>query len=231
MTGRDRLRQVADHLSPLSIVHGSTATPLLELTIDQHLRSIAARQPDAPAIISHWQAKRLTYGQLLQQSDDLARVLIDRGISTGDRVAICAGNCVEYVLLFYAIVKLGAIAVVINPSYTEQELVRAMRAAEPSLLVISLTLGERSFAKHIQALRKDVATLPLVYIQKRDEQVPDGGEVFEDLLELAKKSKTPLRTNDDQHQVVNMQFTSGTTGAPKAAMLWVDPISAVQSQD
>lgn len=215
----DRVRQVAEHVSPPSIVRGSVDTPLLEVTIDAHLRSIALRQPDAVAIASHWQRRRLTYGELVAQSDSLARALVDRRVRAGDRVAICAGNCVEYVLLFYAVIKLGAIAVVVNPSYTEGELLRAMRAAEPKLLIMSLTLGERSFAAHVEVLCAELASLPLVFIRKDAEQLSAGAESFADLLRQGTQSTTEIPFCTDQNQVVNMQFTSGTTGAPKAAML------------
>ncbi|BFZ55815.1 hypothetical protein PYCC9005_002856 [Savitreella phatthalungensis] len=203
-----RVAQVTKHVAPASSITGPFSPELLETTIHQHLVKQAIAAPDAPAIISHWQNITLTYRQLVDASDHLARLLLDAGVQVGDRVAICAGNCVEYVILFYAIIKIGAIAVVVNPSYTDTELLRAMRAAEPKLLFIQRTLGERSFEKHIALLEREYASLGLILVHE------SGYRDF-----VSRSPNATLTTADDPSLVINMQFTSGTTGAPKAAML------------
>lgn len=214
----DRLAQIGSHLTQLSIVQGASEPPLLEETLSDNLRATVARFPHRDAVISHWQSKRLTYTELDHESDVLARSLAKRGIVHGDRVAIFAGNCFEYVVMLYAVAKLGAIFVVCNPQYTPAELVDAIRGVDIKLLVIALTLGDRSFSPHIALLRKNLGA-PLVLLAKPGQET-QGMIDFADLMEEGRDSTfdlSKLRLNCDD--IVNIQFTSGTTSAPKPACL------------
>ncbi|ORY82135.1 hypothetical protein BCR37DRAFT_402797 [Protomyces lactucae-debilis] len=214
----DRLAQVGSHLTQLSIVHGGYEPALLEETLGDNLRRTAARHGSRTAVISHWQDKRLTFAQLDHESDVLARSLSQRGVGRGDRVAIFAGNCIEYVVMLYGTAKVGAILVVCNPQYTEHELLRAILGVDVKMLVIALTLGERSFKSHIELLRKEL-NLPLVLLPKVG-QATEGMPVFSDVLEEGRSSSLDVKAIQlDCNDIVNIQFTSGTTSAPKPACL------------
>src|SRR4051794_28989535 len=96
-----------------SSARGLTDVPLLEETIGDNLRRVAAATSDADALVSCHQGLRLTYAELDAAVDELAAGLIDLGLEVGDRVGIWSPNCVEWVLLQYATARAGVILVTV----------------------------------------------------------------------------------------------------------------------
>lgn len=208
-----RLDQITSHLLRPSISAGPVDSALLTLTLGDQLRSSVQQHPNKLAVVSHWQKRRLTYSDLDQQSSLLARALLARGISKGDRVAILAGNCVEYVVFFYAAAKIGAICVVLNPAYTEVELAQALSAVGVKLLVISVSLGIRSLRQHINHVKTTMPEISLIPISKPGEKFDKTLLAFDSLAtetQAQKSDDDDLKAlNLDQHDIVNIQFTSG----------------------
>lgn len=139
-----RLRQTLKHIgsSPyrntteLSIVHGPADSPLWELTLGELLDYQALRFRDAKCLIIPWTNTRWTYGELQAESQRLARGLLAKGIQPGDRIGIMAGNCEQYVSLFFAAMYVGAILVVINNTYTPSELMYALEHSGENLIFL-----------------------------------------------------------------------------------------------
>ena len=111
----------AEDFSLLSYSRGPDY-PLLEITIGEQLRRTANRVGDSLAVVSCHQSRRLTWAQLDDIADRLARGLWSLGIRKADRVGLWSSNCVEWVMLQMACARAGAILVNINPAYRSHEL-------------------------------------------------------------------------------------------------------------
>lgn len=113
---------------------GPVDLPLLEDTIGERLRRITERFADREALVVRHQDYRATYAELSDQVELAARALIANGVRRSDRVGIWAPNRFEWVVVQYAIARVGAILVTINPAYKAAELRYALHKAGVSLL-------------------------------------------------------------------------------------------------
>lgn len=122
---------VAEHIEPLtpalSLFHGPTDVPLLTLTLADFLDEVCQQYGEREVVVTPWNSTRWTYFDLQKHSISLASYLYARGIRRGDRVGILAGNRVEYASVFFACMRIGAILVVLNNTYTTQEARYALR--------------------------------------------------------------------------------------------------------
>jgi fatty-acyl-CoA synthase len=114
--------------------HGITLEPLIGRTIFQHIEEVTRNSRDTEALVSPMEGKRITYEELLHQSDMLALALMDQGIKRGDRVGIWSTNNCEWFVIFLAASKIGAILVNINPGYRTGELEYALNQSGLKLL-------------------------------------------------------------------------------------------------
>ena len=110
----------------LSIVHGPTDIPLVSLTLGQLIEQQSRTFHDRPCIVCPETGARWTFGRLNHESVCLAKAMIALGIKVGDRVAVMAGNCEQYASIFFAAARTGAILVVVNNTYTSDELKYAL---------------------------------------------------------------------------------------------------------
>lgn len=125
-----RLRQTLSHLQhprsqipkALSLVAGPTDPPLLNLTLGQLLARQADEFSELECLVFPWTEARWTYKQLDVEADRVARGLLTMGVQKGDRVGIMAGNCEQYISVFFGVARVGAILVVLNNTYTAAEL-------------------------------------------------------------------------------------------------------------
>jgi fatty-acyl-CoA synthase len=109
-------------MAELSYVHGASDKPLLGEPIFQNLRRTASRFGNREALVVAHQDYRATYAELVAQCEEVARGLMARGVSKGDRVGIWSPNRYEWVVVQYATAAMGAILVNINPAYRTTEL-------------------------------------------------------------------------------------------------------------
>src|SRR5215207_5287305 len=118
-----------------SYASGVAGKPLIGETIGENLERAVARFGDREALVVRHQQVRLTYAELNEQVDALARGLLGAGLHKGDRVGIWAPNCAEWVLTQYATAKAGSILVNINPAYRTSELEYALRHSGCRMLI------------------------------------------------------------------------------------------------
>lgn len=122
-----RLQQTTHHLgdvaepTTLSLVHGGAGPALVDLTLGELLDEQCALRGDKECLIVPWTGARWTYSQLQQKSRSLAKAMLALGVRGGDRVGILAGNCEEYVSVFFAAGYVGCVLVVLNSTYTAME--------------------------------------------------------------------------------------------------------------
>jgi acyl-CoA synthetase (AMP-forming)/AMP-acid ligase II len=167
----------------------------------------ARRYPDRDALIMD--GKHLTYGQLNQQVNQLAHGLISLGVKTGDRVAILAFNCLECVVVNFAVAKCGAVVVPLNFRYKKGELIYAINNSEPKVLLHGpefnsiLEEASKEFLSQIQLIA--ISGEPL-----------SGGKPLSGLMNG--KSKSEPGVNVDPNSPLTITYTSGTTGNPKGVL-------------
>jgi len=122
-------------VTDVSYVSGPSERPLIARTIGQELDHSAALHGGLEALVSRHQGVRLTYAELREQAERLARALIALGVQAGDRIGIWSSNNAEWVITQYGAAKAGAILVSVNPAYKTQELDHILDRAGVSLLV------------------------------------------------------------------------------------------------
>ena len=198
-----------------SYASGTSTTPLLGETIDANLRRAVARFGDREALVDVATGRRLSYRELDEAVDAVARGLLARGIAPGDRVGIWAPNCLEWFLVQYATARIGAILVNINPAYRTHELDYVLRQAEIGTLVSAVAFKTSDYRGMVDEVRGGCRALrDVVYIgdPSWDALLADGAAVPPQAI----AERSAQLSFDDP---INIQYTSGTTGFPKGATL------------
>ncbi len=182
------------------------------------LNITAIERPDRPATL--FLGAQLTFFDLKQRADALAAALARFGITKGDRVGIMLPNCPQYIFSAFAVLRLGAIVVNINPSYTAREV---LTVASDSGVRIVITLDV--LAPLVQAVRAQTAIEQIVVTSLAEYSAAGAGaprvddtQTLADLLAPAAAGELP-RVAIDPQDVAVLQYTGGTTGTPKGAML------------
>ncbi|HSJ92149.1 MAG TPA: AMP-binding protein [Ilumatobacter sp.] len=166
---------------------------------------------DVVALISR--NRETTYGDLRDQVARLRGGLAGLGIGSGDRVAILCGNNRYFVVSYFAIVGLGAVAVPLNPASPGPELQKELAVVEP----VAVVVGPAARACWAAV---DRATLPTIRTVIQAEGDPDDGDRGDgvELSELLRAEPMPVVDVEPDH-LAALLFTSGTAGPPRAAML------------
>lgn len=207
----------------LSLLRGPVDPPLLDLTLGELLSLQTYQHGHKECLVIPWTGARWTYHELHTQSSLLAGALLDMGIGVGDRVGIMAGNCEQYAAVFFAVAKIGAVLVILNNTYTATEALYGLEFSDCKVFFTTKKIGRVDNSRLLGELksRKTSGEYSPRVVILRDEA--SGYDTYADLV------NTGRRLDHDRlhramnrvlpHQVVNLQFTSGTTGLPKAAML------------
>ncbi|KXJ88896.1 putative long-chain-fatty-acid-CoA ligase, partial [Microdochium bolleyi] len=215
---------------PLSLLHGPQDPPLVDLTLGELLDLQCQHHGYQECIVTPWTGARWTYNELNQQSSQLARSLMSLGIGIGDRVGIMAGNCEQYAAVFFAVARIGAILVILNNTYTPTEAQYALSFADCKVFFTTKKIGKIDNTKllaELEAQEQDVKTskqqqqsTPNIVILRGESS---GYPTYNDLIKQGRRVSNGhlyrLGRKVLPHNVCNLQFTSGTTGLPKAAML------------
>jgi fatty-acyl-CoA synthase len=198
-----------------SYSNGISSVPLLGETIDANLRRAVATYRDREAVVDLDAGRRLTYRELDESVDELARGLMARGVAAGDRVGVWAPNCLQWFLVQYATARIGAILVNINPAYRTHELEYVLRQAEIGTLISAEQFKTSDYRAMIEQVRGGLPALrEVVYTAGPTWTALLGDGTAVTSAQVAERSAT-LSFDDP----INIQYTSGTTGFPKGATL------------
>jgi len=229
MTGREK-----------SYFHRGGDEPLLGATIPEHFADIVERFPEHEAVVSLPQQKRLNYREFSESVDQLARGLLAAGFGKGDRIGVWSTDNFEWLLLQMATARIGAILVNINPAYGTRELGYALQQTEIQG-VFTIPAFRHSFylemlVELIPELTKNNTELNnpdfpclrhiIVYDPADPVNTPrshPGIMIWPDIIDLATtismEELNKVTDSCDRDDPINIQYTSGTTGFPKAVIL------------
>ncbi|KAL9050262.1 MAG: hypothetical protein Q9206_005162, partial [Seirophora lacunosa] len=214
----------------LDLLTQTTQPPLLDQTIGQHFASVVSRYGDRAAVISRHQQTRLTYDGLDRKSNAVASGLQDLGVKKGDRVAFRS---------FAEPLLIDVLQVPLNPAFNAQQVIAALNHLEASHLIIGAETNlprktPRSNVPLLQQIIPDlrdskvqsaiIPSLSQIIIVENSNGRVDTGKIkslvdYQDILEHGASSTPHLQEQLSPDDIVNIQFTSGTTSMPKAACL------------
>ncbi|MFI8490800.1 linear/branched/unsaturated fatty acid:CoA ligase LbuL [Streptomyces rubrogriseus] len=198
-----------------SYAHGTSTTPLLGDTVGANLGRAIAAHPGREALVDVPSGRRWTYAEFGAAVDELARGLLAKGVTRGDRVGIWAVNCPEWVLVQYATARIGVIMVNVNPAYRAHELEYVLKQSGITLLVASLAHKSSDYRAIVEQVRGRCPALrETVYIGD-----PSWDALTAGAAAVEQERVDALAAELSCDDPVNIQYTSGTTGFPKGATL------------
>ena len=201
--------------------------PYRDVTVGQLTALLAQTLPTHDALVYTHRGYRLTFAELEQEVRLIARGLMASGVEPGERVAVWATNVPEWVVLQFALAKIGAVLVTVNTALRKHEIDYLLRQSEAGTLITIRGFKDLDYL----GMLREIGPLPnlkQVIVIGEDEVAADvaaGTSVvaFDRLRHLADGvTDTDLRLREAAvglDDVINMQYTSGTTGFPKGVML------------
>jgi acyl-CoA synthetase (AMP-forming)/AMP-acid ligase II len=189
--------------------------PLNTLSVSQVLERAAALAPEKTALVDG--DRRKTYRELNEMATRLAMALSELGFKKGDRVAIYMKNCLEFVIAFYGLQKIGAVVAWVSPAYRRSEAEFILKNSQARAVFILREWEGHDYLGSIQEMRPELPDLTSVFVVGEGEGI--GVQGFDDLVKGTPRGQfTPPSFNlgEDLSMLI---YTSGTTGKPKGAMI------------
>ncbi|WP_272699130.1 AMP-binding protein [Desulfovibrio sp. Fe33] len=207
---------------------------LREITLGNLLKETADKHPDTEAVVYVDRDFRLTYAEFDELTDTIAKGLMGLGVKKGEKVAVWANNVPYWVALQFATAKIGAILLTVNTHYRSHELEYLLKHSETENLFIIGQYRDHDYLTSTYDLVPELRTQERGHL--RTEKFPHlkrvfylGHEKHRGMYSIPELQAMSAMISDEQyaerqasldpHDVVNMQYTSGTTGFPKGVQL------------
>ena len=205
-----------------------------EQTIGEFFTGLVKTQPDHPFIMYPDRGLCWSYLDFDRRTDEMAKGLLAIGVRRGDHVGVWARNVPEWLTLMFATAKIGAVLVTINTNYKAHELEYLVRQSDMHTLCIVDGLRDVSYIDVLYELVPELRTMVrghlvsarfprlrnVVYLgQEKQRGMYTSMELFQLGASIDDEVLDQAEQGISNHDVVNMQYTSGTTGFPKGVML------------
>ena len=207
---------------------------LSERTLGDWLEHWAQETPDKEYIVYSDRDLRFTWKQFNQRVDDMARGLIAIGVTRGSHVGLWAQNVPDWLTFLYACAKIGAVCITVNTNYKQNELEYLVEDSDMHTLCLTDGTWESNYVDMAYTMLPELRECERGHLERKrfpklKNVVYIGQEKFRGMYNTAEILLLGENTEDDEfqrlrkavtcHDVVNMQYTSGTTGFPKGVML------------
>ena len=206
----------------------------LHYTVGGLLEMVARRFPDNDALVYADRGLRYSYREFDRHCDRVAKGLLNLGIRKGDHVAIWATNVPEWVVLQFATARIGVVLVTINTSYKSAELEYILQQSDATTLFLVQGFKDTDYVETLYGVAPELRKVSpgglcsdsltcLKNVIFLGGQAPAGMLAYAELEKLggsvSDAELAAVKTSLTEHEVINMQYTSGTTGFPKGVML------------
>lgn len=207
---------------------------LSEKTLGDYLEHWAKVSPDREYIVYSDRDLRFTWKQFNERVDDMARGLIAIGVTKGTHVGLWAQNVPDWLTFLYACAKIGAVCITVNTNYKQNELEYLCKDSDMHTLCLTDGTWESNYVDMAYTMLPELRECQRGHLEskrfpKLKNVVYIGQEKYRGMYNTAEILLLGENTDDDEflrlrrsvscHDVVNMQYTSGTTGFPKGVML------------
>jgi long-chain acyl-CoA synthetase len=182
---------------------GGSLTEVLEEAVGKYQDHIALTQGE----------RKVTYRELLDLTEKMAAALSEAGVKKGDRVGLMLPNCPEYVIGFFGAMRIRAAATQVNPLYVGRELEHILNnSGSETVIAHATTYGKVKDVKRHTALGR------VIVVGEPEGGLQDDDTTFDEFLSSASGSAPEVEINPHE-DLASIQYTGGTTGVSKGAML------------
>lgn len=183
-----------------------------DISLSQVLLDTTAKFPQNNALSFY--GKKITFQELTFTTNAFASALQKSGIQKGDRVAIMLPNCPQYVISYYGVLTVGAIVTQVNPMSVEREIEFILNDSEAETIIVFDPLYPR-----VKSIQKNTKLKNIIVVSLQSSNQSLGNDfTFEEFMARADGKPQPVEI-EPEHDIAVLQYTGGTTGRSKGAML------------
>ena len=195
----------------LSIYEGKLSDKPIEGSLTEFLGEAAGKYQNHIALTQG--ERKVTYRELLDLTEKMAAALSEAGVKKGDRVGLMLPNCPEYVIGFFGAMRIGAAATQVNPLYIGRELEHIFNnSGSETVIVHAMMYGK------VKDVQRHTALERVIVVGEPEGGPQDDDTTFDDFLSSESGSAPEVEINPHE-DLASIQYTGGTTGVSKGAML------------